>query len=71
MPTTPLVLTVPLLLPDGFECTFVTMDSTLLTVAPVATVVLKNNSALTMFPKLSFTLKRVLAPNTFITSGNL
>lgn len=71
VPTTPLVLTIPLSLPDGFECTFVTMDSTLLTVAPVSQVILKNNSALTMFPKLSFTLKRVLAPNTFITSGNL
>jgi len=71
VPTTPLVLTVPLLLPDGFECTFVTMDSTLLTVAPVSGVTLYNNSALTMFPKLSFTLKRVLAPNKFITSGNL
>ena len=71
VPTTPLVLTVPLSLPDGFECTFVTMDSTLLTVTPVSGVTLYNNSALTMFPKLSFTLKRVLAPNKFITSGNL
>ena len=71
VPTTPLVLTVPLSLPDGFECTFVTMDSTLLTVTPVSGVTLYNNSALTMFPKLSFTLKRMLAPNKFITSGNL
>jgi hypothetical protein len=71
VPATPLVLTVPLVLPDGFECTFVTMDSTLLTVTPAVGVTLNNNSALTMFPKLSFTLKRMLAPNTFITSGNL
>jgi hypothetical protein len=71
VPATPLVLTVPLLLPDGFECTFVTMDSTLLTVTPVSGVTLYNNSALTMFPKLSFTLKRMIAPNNFITSGNL
>jgi hypothetical protein len=71
VPATPLVLTIPLLLPDGFECTFVTMDSTLLTVAPVVGVTLYNNSALTMFPKLSFTLKRMIAPNNFITSGNL
>jgi len=71
VPATPLVLTVPLLLPDGFECTFVTMDSTLLTVTPAVGVTLYNNSALTMFPKLSFTLKRMIAPNNFITSGNL
>jgi hypothetical protein len=71
VPATPLVLTVPLSLPDGFECTFVTMDSTLLTVTPAVGVTLYNNSALTMFPKLSFTLKRMIAPNNFITSGNL
>jgi hypothetical protein len=71
VPATPLVLTIPLLLPDGFECTFVTMDSTLLTVTPAVGVTLNNNSALTMFPKLSFTLKRMVAPNAFITSGNL
>jgi hypothetical protein len=71
VPATPLVLTIPLSLPDGFECTFVTMDSTLLTVTPVVGVTLYNNSALTMFPKLSFTLKRMVAPNAFITSGNL
>ena len=71
VPATPLVLTVPLGLPDGFECTFVTMDSTLLTVTPAVGVTLNNNSALTMFPKLSFTLKRMLAANTYITSGNL
>jgi len=71
VPATPLVLTIPLSLPDGFECTFVTMDSTLLTVAPAVGVTLNNNSALTMFPKLSFTLKRMVATNNFITSGNL
>ena len=71
VPATPLVLTVPLGLPDGFECTFVTMDSTLLTVTPAVGVTLNNNSALTMFPKLSFTLKRMLAANAYITSGNL
>lgn len=71
VPATPLVLTIPLGLPDGFECTFVTMDSTLLTVTPAVGVTLNNNSALTMFPKLSFTLKRMVAANTFITSGNL
>ena len=71
VPATPLVLTVPLGLPDGFECTFVTMDSTLLTVAPAVGVTLNNNSALTMFPKLSFTLKRMIAANAYITSGNL
>ena len=71
VPVTPLVLTIPLGLPDGFECTFVTMDSTLLTVTPAVGVTLNNNSALTMFPKLSFTLKRMVAANNFITSGNL
>ena len=63
-------LTIPTGLADGFECTFVTLSGVTLTV--VSTVnTLNNATSTTMLPQLSFTLKRMIAANTYIVAGSL
>ena len=68
-------LEIPLLLANGFECTFVTLDGVTLTVPAVAGITLNNATNPTgsnvLAPKSSFTLKRMIATNTFIATGNL
>jgi len=64
-------LIIPEGLVDGFECSFVTTAGTTLTVSPAAGVILNNAVGTKMASGLSFTLKRMLAANTFIASGNL
>jgi hypothetical protein len=68
-------LEIPLLLANGFECTFVTLDGVTLTVPAVAGITLNNATNPTgsnvLAPKSSFTLKRMIAANTFIATGNL
>jgi len=63
-------LTIPTGLIDGFECTFVTLAGATLTVDDTANT-LENNEGFVMLPKLSFTLKRKLATDTFIATGNI
>ena len=63
-------LTVPTCLTSGFECTFVTLSGVTLTVVSTGNV-LNNAISNTMLPQLSFTLKRMLASNTYIATGNL
>jgi hypothetical protein len=63
-------LTIPTGLADGFECTFVTLAGVTLTVSATG-VTLNNNTGTVMLPQLSFTLKRMLATNTYITAGSL
>jgi len=63
-------LTIPTGLADGFECTFVTLTGVTLTVVSAGNT-LNNTTGSTMAANLSFTLKRMLATNTYITSGNL
>ena len=68
-------LTIPTGLAAGFECTFVTLSGVTLTVPFVSGITLNNatypTGSNTLLPKLSFTLKRMIAPNTFIATGNL
>ena len=68
-------LEIPLGLNPGFECTFVTLDGVTLTVPAVAGITLNNATNPTgsnvLAPKSSFTLKRMIATNTFIATGNL
>lgn len=68
-------LNIPLLLADGFECTFVTLSGVTLTIPAVAGITLNNATNPTgsniLLPQLSFTLKRMLAANTYIATGNL
>lgn len=63
-------LTIPTGLANGFECTFVTLSGVTLTVVSTGNT-LNNASGATMLPQLSFTLKRMLAANTYIATGNL
>jgi len=63
-------LTIPTGLADGFECTFVTLSGVTLTVVSTGNT-LNNATSTTMLPQLSFTLKRMLATNTYIATGNL
>jgi hypothetical protein len=54
----------------GFECTFVTLAGVTLTVIPNGNIL--NNAIGTLLPpQSSFTLKRMMAANTFIATGNL
>lgn len=68
-------LTIPTLsLADGFECTFVTLADVTLTVVSTGNTL--NNApnpagSNVLPPKSSFTLKRMIAANTFIATGNL
>jgi hypothetical protein len=64
-------LTISTGLEDGFECTFVTLTGVALTVSPAVGVTLFNNTGFVLPPELSFTLKRRVAADQFITSGNL
>ena len=63
-------LTIPTGLADGFECTFVTLAGVTLTVVSTGNT-LNNATGTTMLPQLSFTLKRMLAANTYIVAGSL
>ena len=63
-------LTIPTGLADGFECTFVTLSGVTLTVVSTGNT-LNNATSTTMLPQLSFTLKRMLAANTYIATGDL
>jgi hypothetical protein len=63
-------LTIPTGLAAGFECTFVTLAGVTLTVVSTGNT-LNNATSTTMLPQLSFTLKRMLAANTYITAGSL
>ena len=63
-------LTIPTGLADGFECTFVTLSGVTLTVVSTGNT-LNNATSTTMLPQLSFTLKRMLAADTYIATGNL
>jgi len=63
-------LTIPTGLADGFECTFVTLAGVTLTVSATG-VTLNNNTSTTLLPQLSFTLKRMIAADTYIATGNL
>ena len=63
-------LTIPTGLADGFECTFVTLSGVTLTVVSTGNT-LNNATSTTMLPQLSFTLKRMLAANTYIVAGSL
>lgn len=63
-------LTIPTGLADGFECTFVTLAGVTLTVSAGSNV-LNNALGILLAPQLSFTLKRMIAANTFIATGNL
>jgi hypothetical protein len=63
-------LTIPAGLADGFECTFVTLAGVTLTVSAGSNVL--NNAISTLLaPQSSFKLKRMIAANTFIATGNL
>ena len=68
-------LTIPTGLADGFECTFVTLSGVTLTVPAVAGITLNNatypTGSNTLLPQLSFTLKRMLAANTYIATGGI
>ena len=64
-------LNIPLGLDAGFECTFVTLAGITLTVPNVVGITLNNATGTTMAGGLSFTLKRMLATDTFIVTGNL
>jgi len=63
-------LTIPNLLADGFECTFVTLASATLTVDRGSNI-LYNNTGTVLLPQLSFTLKRRIATDQYITAGSL
>jgi hypothetical protein len=63
-------LTIPTGLVAGFECTFVTLAGVTLTVSAGSNI-LNNATSTTMLPQLSFTLKRMLATNTYIVAGSL
>lgn len=63
-------LTIPTLLSTGFECTFVTLAGATLTVSAGSNV-LNNAIGSLLPPQSSFTLKRMIAANTFIATGNL
>jgi hypothetical protein len=63
-------LTIPTGLANGFECTFVTLAGATLTVVSTGNT-LNNASGSTMAAGLSFTLKRMLAANTYIATGDL
>jgi hypothetical protein len=63
-------LTIPTGLANGFECTFVTLIGVTLTVVSTGNT-LNNAAGTTMAGGLSFTLKRMIAANTFISTGNL
>jgi hypothetical protein len=63
-------LIIPTGLADGFECTFVTLSGVTLTVVSTGNA-LNNATSTTMLPQLSFTLKRMLAANTYIVAGSL
>ena len=63
-------LTIPTGLADGFECTFVTLTSATLTVDKGSNI-LYNNTGTVLLPQLSFTLKRRIATDQFIATGNL
>jgi len=67
-------LTIPTGLVAGFECTFVTLAGVTLTVVSTGNTL--NNAPNptgnnVLPPQLSFTLKRMILPNTFIATGNL
>ena len=68
-------LNIPLGLADGFECTFVTLTGVTLTVPAVAGITLNNATYPTgsniLLPQLSFTLKRMIATDTYIATGGL
>ena len=70
MTTTSQTLNIPLGLDPGFECTFVTLANVILSVVANGNI-LNNAAGTTMTGGLSFTLKRMLAPNTYISTGNL
>ena len=63
-------LTIPTGLANGFECTFVTLADVTLTVVSTGNT-LNNAIGNVLPPKSSFTLKRMIAANTFIATGNL
>lgn len=63
-------LTIPTGLVNGFECTFVTLAGVTLTVVSTGNTL--NNATSSVLPQQSsFTLKRMIATNTFIATGNL
>jgi hypothetical protein len=67
-------LTIPTGLVNGFECTFVTLSGVALTVLSIGNTL--NNATNptggnTLAPQSSFTLKRMIATDTFIATGNL
>jgi hypothetical protein len=68
--TTSATCSIPTGLTAGFECTFVTLAGATLTVSPGSNT-LYNNVSTVMLPQLSFTLKRRIADNSFIATGNL
>jgi hypothetical protein len=63
-------LIIPTGLPSGFECSFVTLAGATLTVSAGANT-LYNNTSTTLLPQLSFTLKRRIATDQYIATGNL
>ena len=63
-------LTIPTGLADGFECTFVTLAGATLTVDRGSNI-LYNNTGTVLLPQLSFTLKRRIATDQYITAGSL
>jgi len=63
-------LTIPTGLADGFECTFVTLAGVTLTVTSTGNTL--NNAIGNVLPsQSSFILKRMIAANTFIATGNI
>jgi len=63
-------LTIPTGLANGFECTFVTLAGVTLTVSAGSNI-LNNATGTVLAPQSSFILKRMIAANTFIATGNL
>ena len=63
-------LTIPNALADGFECTFVTLTGATLNVDRGSNI-LYNNTGIVLLPQLSFTLKRRIATDQYITAGSL
>jgi hypothetical protein len=63
-------LTIPTGLAAGFECTFVTLSGVTLMVSATG-VTLNNNTGTILLPRLSFTIKRMIAANTFVVTGDL
>jgi hypothetical protein len=70
--TATITITIPSGLAPGFECSFVTAPSCVLTIVSASGVTLINNTGLIMLPQLSFTLKaRSSVSNSYIVTGNI